>query len=68
VRAEVVVVRTEAANALVSLGQWLLAPTRLFGGHVQVHWRVRADTTTFRAGGVIVAEASPRTPVARNAP
>ena len=53
--AEVRVVRTVAANALVSLwGNRYSVPPGLVGGHVQIRWRLGADTATFTAGGVVV--------------
>ncbi len=54
--AEVIEVRTVAANALVSLwGNRYSVPPGLVGGHVQIRWRLGAETATFGAGGVIVA-------------
>lgn len=55
--ATVVVVRTVAANALVSLwGNRYSVPPGLVGGHVQIRWRHGTDTITIHSGGVIVAE------------
>ena len=53
--AEVVEVRTVAANALVSLwGNRYSVPPGLVGGHVQVRWRLGAETFTIHAGGRVV--------------
>jgi len=55
--AEVIVVRTVAQNALVSLwGNRYSVPPGLVGGHVQVRWRHGTDTATFHAGGAVVVE------------
>jgi hypothetical protein len=55
--AEVRVVRTVAANALVSLwGNRYSVPPGLVGGHVQVRWRHGTDTATFHTGGTLVVE------------
>jgi transposase len=54
--AEVVEVRTVAANALVSLwGNRYSVPPGLVGGHVQIRWRLGADTITVHARGQLVA-------------
>jgi transposase len=54
--AEVVEVRTVAANALVSLwGNRYSVPPGLVGGHVQIRWRLGADTITLHARGVVAA-------------
>jgi transposase len=54
--AEVTVVRTVAANALVSLwGNRYSTPPGLIGGHVQIRWRLGTPTITLHAGGVVVA-------------
>jgi transposase len=54
--AEVFEVRTVAANALVSLwGNRYSVPPGLVGGHVQIRWRLGADTITIQARGQIVA-------------
>jgi transposase len=54
--AEVSVARTVAANALVSLwGNRYSVPPGLVGGHVEVRWRLGAETITIHAGGVVVA-------------
>ncbi len=54
--AEVTVVRTVAANALVSLwGNRYSTPPGLVGGHVQIRWRLGSPTITLQAGGAIVA-------------
>ena len=54
--AEMRVVRTVAANALISLwGNRYSVPPGLVGGHVQVRWRLGANTIDISAGGVIVA-------------
>ncbi|MGH9271785.1 MAG: Mu transposase domain-containing protein [Ilumatobacteraceae bacterium] len=53
--AELRVVRTVAANALVSLwGNRYSVPPGLVGGHVQVRWRHGTDTITIHAGGAVV--------------
>ena len=50
--AEVLEVRTVAANALVSLwGNRYSVPPGLIGGHVQIRWRLGADTITLYAHG-----------------
>ncbi len=50
--AEVIVVRTVAANALVSLwGNRYSVPPGLVGGHVQIRWRLGAETIELRAAG-----------------
>ncbi len=55
--AEVTVVRTVAANALVSLwGNRYSVPPGLVGAHVQVRWRHGTDTVSFHAGGQLVVE------------
>ena len=54
--AEVLEVRTVAANALVSLwGNRYSVPPGLVGGHVQIRWRLGAETFTVGAAGTIVA-------------
>ena len=54
--AEVVEVRTVAANALVSLwGNRYSVPPGLVGAHVQIRWRLGAETITLHAQGAIVA-------------
>ncbi|MET0143858.1 MAG: IS21 family transposase [Ilumatobacteraceae bacterium] len=54
--AEVTVVCTVAANALVSLwGNRYSTPPGLVGGHVQIRWRLGTPTITLHAGGVVVA-------------
>jgi hypothetical protein len=54
--AEVVVVRTVAANALVSLwGNRYSVPPGLVGAHVQVRWRLGTGTITVLAHGAVVA-------------
>lgn len=54
--AEVVEVRTVAANALVSLwGNRYSVPPGLVGGHVQIRWRLGAETITMQARGSVVA-------------
>ena len=66
--AEVLEVRTVAANALVSLwGNRYSVPPGLVGSHVQIRWRLGADTITVHAHGTVVAthRLAPR---ARNAP
>jgi transposase len=53
--AQLQVVRSVAANALVSLwGNRYSVPPGLVGRHVQVRWRLGADTADFHAGGVRV--------------
>jgi len=55
--AEVTVVRTVAANALVSLwGNRYSVPPGLVGGHVQVRWRLGTDTVTMTSNRAVVAE------------
>jgi transposase len=55
--AEVTVVRTVAANALVSLwGNRYSVPPGLVGGHVQIRWRLGAETIELRAAGAVVAQ------------
>jgi transposase len=61
--AEVLEVRTVAPNALISLwGNRYSVPPGLVGAHVQIRWRVGADTIDVRAAGVSVAihELAPR--------
>jgi hypothetical protein len=54
---EVRVVRTVAANALVSLwGNRYSVPPGLVDAHVQIRWRHGADTATFHAGGTMIVE------------
>lgn len=54
--AEVVEVRTVAANALVSLwGNRYSVPPGLVGGHVQIRWRLGAETIAVHAHGQVVA-------------
>ncbi len=54
--AEVVEVRTVAANALVSLwGNRYSVPPGLVASSVQVRWRLGADTITIHTGGAVVA-------------
>jgi transposase len=54
--AEVLEVRTVAPNALVSLwGNRYSVPPGLIGAHVQIRWRLGADTIDIRAAGVVVA-------------
>ncbi len=54
--AEVTEVRTVAANALISLwGNRYSVPPGLVGGHVQIRWRLGAETIGVSAAGVIVA-------------
>lgn len=54
--AEVTEVRTVAANALISLwGNRYSVPPGLVGAHVQVRWRLGAETFAVSAAGVIVA-------------
>jgi hypothetical protein len=54
--AEVIEVRSVAANALVSLwGNRYSVPPGLVGGHVQIRWRLGTDTITLHASGAIVA-------------
>lgn len=53
--AEVVEVRTVAANALISLwGNRYSVPPGLVGAHVQIRWRLGTDTFTVSASGVVV--------------
>ncbi len=53
--AEVLEVRTVAANALVSLwGNRYSVPPGLVGAHVQIRWRLGADTFTLSAAGAVV--------------
>ena len=53
--AEVIEVRTVAANALVSLwGNRYSVPPGLVGGHVQIRWRLGTDTITLHAHGQIL--------------
>lgn len=53
--AEVHVVRTVAANALVSLwGNRYSVPPGLVGSHVQVRWRLGAETIDIAAAGAVV--------------
>lgn len=55
--AEVTVVRTVAANALVSLwGNRYSVPPGLVGGHVQIRWRLDTDTITMTSNRAVVAE------------
>jgi transposase len=50
--ATIIVVRTVAANALVSLwGNRYSVPPGLVGGHVQCRWRLGTDTVDLVAGG-----------------
>jgi hypothetical protein len=61
--AEVTVVRTVAANALISLwGNRYSVPPGLVGGHVQIGWRLGTDTIELRTGGrvVVVHRLAPR--------
>lgn len=52
---EVTVVRTVAANALVSLwGNRYSVPPGLVGGHVQIRWRHGADTISLHTAGVVI--------------
>jgi transposase len=54
--AEVIEVRAVAANALVSLwGNRYSVPPGLVGSHVEVRWRLGADTIELRAAGSVVA-------------
>jgi len=54
--AEVVEVRTVAANALVSLwGNRYSVPPGLVGGHVQIRWRLGTATIDLSAAGAVVA-------------
>ena len=54
--AEVVEVRTVAANALISLwGNRYSVPPGLVGSHVQIRWRLGAETFTIGARGAIAA-------------
>jgi len=53
--AEVVEVRTVAPNALVSLwGNRYSVPPGLVGSHVQIRWRLGADTITIHAHGQLI--------------
>jgi len=53
--AEVLEVRTVAANALISLwGNRYSVPPGLVGGHMQIRWRLGAETFAVSAAGVIV--------------
>jgi hypothetical protein len=53
--AELVEVRTVAANALVSLwGNRYSVPPGLVGSHVQVRWRLGTDTITIHARGQLI--------------
>jgi hypothetical protein len=53
--AEVIEVRTVAANALVSLwGNRYSVPPGLVGSHVQIRWRLGADTITVHAHGQLI--------------
>lgn len=61
--AEVIEVRTVAANALVSLwGNRYSVPPGLVGGHVQIRWRLGEPTASFHAGDrqVCVHRLAPR--------
>lgn len=50
--AEVIEVRTVAANALVSLwGNRYSVPPGLVGGHVEIRWRLGEPAASFHAGG-----------------
>jgi transposase len=54
--AEVIEVRTVAANALVSVwGNRYSVPPGLVGGQVQIRWRLGTDTITLHAHGQLVA-------------
>lgn len=54
--ADVLEVRTVAANALVSLwGNRYSVPPGLVGAHVQIRWRLGADVITMHARGSVVA-------------
>src|SRR5918995_1496671 len=54
--AEVVEVRTVAANALISLwGNRYSVPPGLVGAHVQIRWRLGAEVFTVHARGSLVA-------------
>jgi transposase len=54
--ATVEVVRTVAANALISLwGNRYSVPPGLVGGHVQVRWRLGCDTIDIITGGRVAA-------------
>lgn len=54
--AEVLEVRTVAANALVSLwGNRYSVPPGLVGSHVQIRWRLGAETITMHARGQVIA-------------
>jgi transposase len=53
--AEIIEVRTVAANALVSLwGNRYSVPPGLVGAHVQIRWRLGTDTITLHACGQLV--------------
>ena len=53
--AELRVVRTVAANALISLwGNRYSVPPGLVGGHVQIRWRHGTDIITIHAAGTVV--------------
>ena len=54
--AEVEEVRTVAPNALISLwGNRYSVPPGLVGGHVQIRWRLGAETFAISAAGAVVA-------------
>lgn len=54
--AVVVEVRTVAPNALISLwGNRYSVPPGLVGGHVQIRWRIGADTFAVHARGAVMA-------------
>jgi len=53
--AEVLEVRTVAANALISLwGNRYSVPPGLVGSHVQIRWRLGAETITLHARGTVI--------------
>jgi transposase len=53
--AEVVEVRTVTANALVSLwGNRYSVPPGMVGSHVQIRWRLGAETFTIQARGTVI--------------
>ena len=53
--AEVLEVRTVAANALISLwGNRYSVPPGLVGAHVQIRWRLGAEVFTVSSGGMII--------------
>ncbi len=53
--AEVLEVRTVAANALISLwGNRYSVPPGLVGAHVQIRWRLGAEVFTVSSGGVVI--------------